>query len=65
MNLTAIFESLGRHDLSMAEHGYRPLKGYQDSLKQRAAELVEGMTLADIGSKLTQVATAELDSSVA
>lgn len=33
MNVTAACEALGRPDLSMAEHGYRPMKNMQKSLK--------------------------------
>ena len=32
MNITACVEKLGRPELSMAEHGYRPLKNYQAAL---------------------------------
>ena len=40
MNMTAVMESIGRHDLSMSEHGYRPLKGYQSSLKTMGVALL-------------------------
>ena len=34
MNVTACIEKLGRPDLSMSEHGYRPLSNCQKSLYQ-------------------------------
>ena len=48
MNITAALESLGRDDLSMAEHGYRPLKNMQASLKARVYELVRGYGIGDM-----------------
>ena len=33
MNISAACEALGRPDLSMAEHGFRPMKNMQKSLK--------------------------------
>lgn len=33
MNISAACEALGRPDLSMAEHGYRPMKNMQKALK--------------------------------
>ena len=33
MNVSAACEALGRPDLSMAEHGYRPMKNMQKALK--------------------------------
>lgn len=33
MNVTAVLHDLGRDDVSMAEHGYRPLVNYQADLK--------------------------------
>lgn len=33
MNITAAVESFKRHDLSMAEFGYRPMKNMQKALK--------------------------------
>ncbi len=33
MNVTAVLHDLGREDVSMAEHGYRPLSNYQADLK--------------------------------
>lgn len=48
MNITAALESLGRDDLSMAEHGYRPLKNIQASLKARVYELVRGYGINDM-----------------
>ena len=38
MNVTAAVESLGRADLSMAEHGYRPMPNMQKALKDYVAE---------------------------
>lgn len=33
MNVTAALEAIGRKDLSMAEHGYRPMANMQKALK--------------------------------
>jgi hypothetical protein len=56
MNITAALESIGRDDLSMAEHGYRPMKNMQAALKVRVAELVEGNSLNDLDEKAEQAA---------
>lgn len=40
MNVTAVLHDLGRHDVSMAEHGYRPLSNYQAELKTTVAGLL-------------------------
>lgn len=34
MNMTAAVESIGRPDLSMSDHGYRPLSNMQKELKR-------------------------------
>jgi hypothetical protein len=33
MNVTAVLHDLDRHDVSMANHGYRPLSNYQADLR--------------------------------
>ena len=48
MNITACLIDLGRDDLSMAEHGYRPLSSYQAALRARVGELVDGVSVLDI-----------------
>jgi hypothetical protein len=40
MNVTAVLHDLGRHDVSMAEHGYRPLSNYQAELKTTVVGLL-------------------------
>jgi len=46
MNVTAAVESLGRPDLSMSEHGYRPFPNMQKALKERVAERIDGVYIA-------------------
>ncbi len=48
MNITAILESIGRDDLSMSAHGYKPLNSYQGALKTRVLDLVRGYSLVDM-----------------
>lgn len=40
MNVTAVLHDLGRHDVSMAEHGYRPLSNYQAELRTTVVGLL-------------------------
>lgn len=42
MNVTAALESIGRDDLSMAEHGYRPMTNMQKSLKDAVVKWAAG-----------------------
>ena len=48
MNVTACLESLGRDDLSMADHGYKPLNSYQAALRDRVYDLVRGYSIVDM-----------------
>lgn len=40
MNVTAVLHDLGRDDVSMTEHGYRPLSNYQSDLKAMVVGLL-------------------------
>jgi hypothetical protein len=40
MNVTAVLHDLGREDISMAEHGYRPLSNYQADLRTTVVGLL-------------------------
>jgi hypothetical protein len=42
MNVTAALGSIGRDDLSMAEHGYRPMSNMQKSLKDAVVTWASG-----------------------
>ena len=57
MNVTAALESIGRHDLSMAQFGYVPLSNMQAALKARVTELVAGETLASLDRTLVRLAS--------
>lgn len=58
MNISAACEALGRPDLSMAEHGYRPMKNMQKSLK----DAVEGwLAFEPVRKPLGPVDKRELD----
>jgi len=41
MNVTAATEQLGRSDLSMSDHGYRPLSNMQKALKEAVADWIK------------------------
>jgi hypothetical protein len=47
MNVTAALESIGRDDLSMAEHGYRPMTNMQKALKDAVVKWAAGYRKAD------------------
>lgn len=40
MNVTAVLHDLDRDDVSMAEHGYRPMSNYQSDLKTMVVGLL-------------------------
>ena len=40
MNVTGVLIDLGRDDVSMAEHGYRPMSNYQSDLKTMVVGLL-------------------------
>lgn len=40
MNVTAVLEDLGRHDVSMKAHGYVPLSNYQATLRPMVVGLL-------------------------
>ena len=48
MNVSAALAAIGREDLSMSEHGYRPLANMQKALKDRTAELVRDVTITSL-----------------
>ena len=58
MNVTACLEDIDRHDLSMNDHGYRPLSSYQAALKSRVAQLVDGVDIAALDHLGQRAATA-------
>ncbi len=57
MNICAAVEALGRKDLSMAEHGFRPLVNIQKKLKDAVAARIKGVYVAIAVHKQDQFGT--------